>query len=265
MNHKNNFIIEDKFKKIDADLHYFELYCNGHNESILQINIDIFKSQFTDLQSLVYKFENYKEFGNQFNAYSTKISKLLDLHRSNRFSWAAIEKYYGKETEQELVSIGYHGLFGFTFSEYQKDNVDYRPSQKVIMLYFGNSISNQLHEILFEDVFKIDIGHNDLHKYEVITAINNNANTEFDKTKLKWLGKPAHLALIIDLLIEKGYLEATPYGERTAEILIGMFDFTGHKPTKESLGKILHRDNYPINDKTAIDQFLKIPRRSELK
>jgi hypothetical protein len=140
MNNKNNFIIEDKFKKLDADLHYFELYCNGYNEAILQIDIDIFKSQFTNLQSIVYKFENYKEFANQFNAYSTKISKLLDVYNSNRSPWNAIEKYFGKETEQELLSIGHNGLLRFSLSEYQKDNVDYRPSQKVIMFYFGNKI-----------------------------------------------------------------------------------------------------------------------------
>ncbi|SEW27073.1 hypothetical protein [Chitinophaga arvensicola] len=84
--------------------------------------------------------------------------------------------------------------------------------------------------------------------------------------KLTWKGTPAHLALIIDLLIEKGYLhKPTPFAERTAEILLNIFDFSEHRPTKESLGKLLHKDRFPINDKTVIDRFERIPHRSELK
>ena len=90
-------------------------------------------------------------------------------------------------------------------------------------------------------------------------------NNQQTKAKLTWKGKPAHLALIIDTLIEKGYLEATPYGERTAKILLSLFDFQELKPTIESLGKLLHKDKYAINDKTVVDQFNKIPKRSELK
>ena len=103
---------------------------------------------------------------------------------------------------------------------------------------------------------------------KMTTTMENN-NQKANKTeigKLKWKGKPAHLALIIDLLIEKGYLEAAqPYGERTAEILLNLFDFEKHKPTKESLGKLLHKDSYPIKDQTAINLFKKMPNRSELK
>ncbi|MET6998707.1 hypothetical protein [Chitinophaga defluvii] len=84
--------------------------------------------------------------------------------------------------------------------------------------------------------------------------------------KLTWCGTPAHLALVVDLLIEKGYLQQpTPFGERTAEQLLNMFNFTGHNPTKESLGKLLHKDRFPISDPTVIDRFQKIPHRNELK
>ena len=84
--------------------------------------------------------------------------------------------------------------------------------------------------------------------------------------KLIWQGTPAHLAFIIDLLIEKGYLrQPTPFGERSAELLLNMFDFTEYNPTKESLGKLLHKDKFPINDITVIERFRRIPARNELK
>lgn len=84
--------------------------------------------------------------------------------------------------------------------------------------------------------------------------------------KLIWQGTPAHLAFVIDLLIEKGYLrKPTPFSERSAELLLNIFDFTAHHPTKESLGKLLHKDKYPINDMTVVDRFKRIPARNELK
>ncbi|MET7001071.1 hypothetical protein [Chitinophaga defluvii] len=99
--------------------------------------------------------------------------------------------------------------------------------------------------------------------------LDNNRTHEEDSHytyKLTWCGTPAHLALVVDLLIEKGYLQQpTPFGERTAEQLLNMFNFTGHNPTKESLGKLLHKDRFPISDPTVIDRFQRIPHRSELK
>lgn len=87
-----------------------------------------------------------------------------------------------------------------------------------------------------------------------------------ESKKLVWRGTPAHFAFIIDLLIEKGYLQKpTPFGERTAEMLLSIFDFVDHKPTKESLGKLLHKDRYPISDQAVIDRFRRIPGRDELK
>ncbi len=84
--------------------------------------------------------------------------------------------------------------------------------------------------------------------------------------KLVWLGTPAHLALIIDLLIDKEYLKKpSPFGERNAEILLSMFEFKFFSPTKASLGRLLHKDSYPIVDITSVDQFYRIPNRNELK
>jgi hypothetical protein len=79
--------------------------------------------------------------------------------------------------------------------------------------------------------------------------------------KLNWKGKPAHLALIIDLLIEKGYLEKPSHsGDGTAEILLKHFK-VGEKTNKRSLGKQLHKNQYPITDQSAIALFYKMPHR----
>lgn len=120
-----------------------------------------------------------------------------------------------------------------------------------------------------EVVLRFDIVLSGIKYSRIIDFLESNyEKTDLTKDhtqKLKWKGKPAHLALIVDLLIEKGYLEATRYGERTAEILLNMFDFEHHKPTKESLGRILHKDTYPINDKTAVDMFNRMPSLKDLK
>jgi hypothetical protein len=83
--------------------------------------------------------------------------------------------------------------------------------------------------------------------------------------KLKWLGKPAHLALIIDLLIEKGYIDKQRYSERTASALLNLFEFEYHYPSKESLGRLLHKKEYPINMTDDLKtMFNRMPHRREL-
>jgi hypothetical protein len=84
--------------------------------------------------------------------------------------------------------------------------------------------------------------------------------------KLVWKGTPAHFALIIDLLIERGYLEPpTQFATRNARILLQYFEFKdGSKPTDDSLGNILHKDMFPIKNKAHIDKFYAIPKRNEL-
>jgi len=86
--------------------------------------------------------------------------------------------------------------------------------------------------------------------------------------KFKWKGTPAHLAFIINLLQEKGYIEGlTPYGERNAKLLLAHFDIEGHNNSFESLGKCfqaIKKDELPINPEDAA-KFLKFPPRNELK
>ncbi len=108
-------------------------------------------------------------------------------------------------------------------------------------------------------------------RYNEINHINShlveqNINVQPTSAKLIWNGKPAHLAFIIDLLIEKGYLEATEYGERTAEILLKFINFEKYKPSKESLGRLLHKgtDNAGFKGEDLKNKFLKIPYLKDL-
>ncbi len=83
--------------------------------------------------------------------------------------------------------------------------------------------------------------------------------------KLVWKGKPADFAFIIDLLINKGYLEKpTKFGIRNARILLQYFDFKDDNPTEDSLGNMLHKEVDPIKNATHKSKFLAIPRREEL-
>jgi hypothetical protein len=82
--------------------------------------------------------------------------------------------------------------------------------------------------------------------------------------KLQFLGKPAHLAFLIDLLMEKGYIRKEGSGEGTAKILLRIFKFENYSPSIESLGKLLHKDDYPIKDDQVVKLFNRIPSRDEL-
>jgi hypothetical protein len=163
-------------------------------------------------------------------------------------------------------------------------------SRKTIFLLLENHFEDwlshwiELEHVNFEGLTRFDTTKfyeeiSNLALLERIRFVNSKiealSNIEPDKpprnesqpfNKLTWCGTPAHLAFIVDLLIEKGYLQKpTPFAERSAELLLNIFNFSGHTPSKESLGKLLHKDRFPICDPTVIDRFQRIPHRSELK
>jgi hypothetical protein len=83
--------------------------------------------------------------------------------------------------------------------------------------------------------------------------------------KLIWLGTPGQFAFIMDLLINKGYIKKpTRFSERSAELLLKLFEFADHKPTKQSLGKLLHKNTDPITNIEHKGKFMKIPNRNDL-
>lgn len=83
--------------------------------------------------------------------------------------------------------------------------------------------------------------------------------------KLCWKGTPAHFAFIIDLLIYKGYLEKpSQSAEGNASLFLKMFEFANHKPSKASLGALLHKEDDPIKNSEHKARFNKIPHRNEL-
>jgi hypothetical protein len=138
-------------------------------------------------------------------------------------------------------------------------------------LKYGDSLAIIANKILVQTLNNVNdqtIGKIEGKKHlEELLYRDENTPQEITTTNpmLTWKAKPAHLAFIIDLLIEKGYLEATPYAERTAKILLEFIKIDGYRPSVESLGKLLHKDNFPISDSTVIDRFKRIPERKELK
>lgn len=85
------------------------------------------------------------------------------------------------------------------------------------------------------------------------------------EVRLKWKGTPGQFAFIVDLFINKGYLEKpTQFAERNAGIFLELFEFAEHNPTKESLGRLLHKEQDAINNPEHKGKFLKIPHRNEL-
>jgi hypothetical protein len=83
--------------------------------------------------------------------------------------------------------------------------------------------------------------------------------------KIKFKGTPAQFCYIIDLLINKGYIESpTPKGERSAKILLEHFEFENNNPSIESLGKILHKDIDQIKNIEHRSKFQKMPHRNDL-
>lgn len=98
-----------------------------------------------------------------------------------------------------------------------------------------------------------------------ISTENINETELSNPAKIKWLGTPAHLALIIDLLIEKGYIQQpSKYAERSAAFLLNHFEIDGYKTSKEGLARLLHKDEVPIKNPTHTALFYKMPHRNNL-
>jgi len=175
------------------------------------------------------------------------------------------EKLIVKESDKEIRLKGYcetdfrdttdwnetifwyhNGKVFFEFNFYWKENQ---------YLQFKLSTLNKL--ITGLDKFKELINDN---------VIDEKKINEIDSVKkLKWKGTPAQFCYIIDLLINKGYLEQpTPKGERSGKVLLSHFEFENDNPTFQSLGRNLHKNFDSIKSIEHRKLFQKIPHRNEL-
>lgn len=102
-------------------------------------------------------------------------------------------------------------------------------------------------------------------KLNVKTKKQVNDTPLLQNIKLKWKGTPAQFCYIIDLLINKGYLEQpTAKGERSAKLLLEHFEFENDNPSFGSLGRNLHKNFDPIKNIEHRKLFQKIPHRNDL-
>jgi hypothetical protein len=125
---------------------------------------------------------------------------------------------------------------------------------------------NEYKQFSFLNLDKLKTG---LDKFKELindNVIEEEKNKEINIVKkLKWTGTPAQFSYIIDLLINKGYIEQpAPKGERSARILLEHFEIENHKPSFESLGKMLHKDIDQIKNIDHRKLFQKIPHRNDL-
>ena len=75
---------------------------------------------------------------------------------------------------------------------------------------------------------------------------------------------PAQFATIVEILMNKDYLEKRSNGEGTARLLLKIFEFKSHNPSVESLGRKLFKRETQINE-TDYDDLNKIIHRKYLK
>jgi len=148
----------------------------------------------------------------------------------------------------------------------------YTPIKEIFKTIFFDRIEKRLNLInslkskieTLKSIYFDQIENSEEITIDKLNEIKKNANSIIDK-KLKWKGTPAQFCFIIDLLIEKGYIEKpTNYSERSGKLLLNHFEFENDKPTFESLGKYLHKDLYAINNQEHIALFNKIPHRKDL-
>ena len=233
MENNDKISITKRFNIIDSDLHYFELYCNGHNNCVAKIDTEKFFTQFKELQEIVYAYDNFQVYGERFNKYPIKIAELLDKYNTTRCGWDNTIKYYGNEVRDELITIGYNWLgnsklFKLLIENHTEKNNDYIPSQGVMNFLKESEITENLFQLM-DDIFRVNNNPEKLYKYETIVSLNDKFEIDNENqqtsVKLKWLGTVSQFGFIINELIGKGYIEKpTSSFPKDAKVYLSHFD-----------------------------------------
>lgn len=197
--------------------------------------------------------EEWFDQSKNYYAYQSLINKIY-INYSNGYNPTL------KDFKEEIMLVLEEGLEHYNFylsieDDYFKDKTEMEISLDII--------SSHVY-----DKFELVVSTIDFLGYlqDKCRDFDNGAEIIADANrKLVWKGKPADFAFIIDLLINKGYLEKpTRFGTRNARILLQYFDFIDNNPTEDSLGNMLHKDIDPIKNPTHRAKFNSIPRRDEL-
>lgn len=198
-----------------------------------------------------------------------EIEKLYEL--INRWEVELSENFINCE-KSKWVSYCY-----IVHEKLQKWNLEYIGIQKDMILYPDNSnlifkteIIEGLHLYLqtitstYSNYYQKS---KDTENWKSISEYNSIDQKTEDNIlqKIKWQGTPGQFAFVIDLLINKGYIEKpTQFGERSAQFLLQHFEIKNHKPSKQSLGRMLHKEYDPIVNPEHKSRFYKIPSRNDL-
>ncbi len=251
-------------KKFPSRISLVDQFEHEFNKSIEPKKKELLYSALRYYKKEVDNFKNVPELPNINDEwYDHSVNNYAYQNLINKIYLAYSNEYNPKllEFKDAILLALEEGLKQFDFYSTLEDNYFAGISEQKISF---DIISRHVY-----DKFELVICTLDFLKYLL------NKCREFDdgaelisdsNKKLVWKGTPAHFALIIDVLIDKGYLEKpTRYAMRNARILLEHFDFTdGLKPTPESLGDLLHKEVFPIKNKSHTDKFMAIPKRNEL-
>jgi len=235
-----SFLLQEDYSKIiekaislEADKIGYFFY--SEYQRVKESNLDFVDSLRKTIVNLEIRYNDEKE------------KKIVEQCEKEMRVKGFVETDYRNIIDWEEVSFWYYsGKVFFEFNFYWKENQ---------YLRFTISTLNKLKIGL--DKFNEMITDIDVNEQKTIE--NNNLN------KIKWKGTPAQFCYVIDLLINKGYIEQpTPKGERSARILLEHFEIENHNPSIESMGKILHKDIDQIKNIDHRKLFQKIPHRNDL-
>lgn len=285
---KRNISIDTLLSNISWDLNIIDIVC-----PINQVGVRYNSTKFPSKISLVDQFE--KEFNKSIDSKKKELlfsglryykkevenfKNVPELPNTDDEWYEQSVNYYAYQNLINKIYLAYSNEYNPKLLEF-KDSILIALEEGLKQLDFYSTIDDDYfaekseQEISFEiisshvyDKFELVICTIDFLKYL------QNKSREFEdggdlisdsNKKLVWKGKPADFAFIIDLLINKGYLEKpTPFGTRNARILLQYFDFIDDNPTGNSLGNMLHKEIDPIKNATHKAKFLAIPRRDEL-
>lgn len=241
------------------------LNCYYWNDNIIGRQFDINynllqKEVLNEITTNLYSLQS-----NQANLYFDELFQTIEdfILESDLNNTPTFCKYAKKEYERHLLScwkeedfiLFIEGNFNDVFNEILEERIKSR-------IDLINTLRSKIKEI--KSIYFDGVKNEEHINKDFLSVVKENINLKLNQ-KLKWKGTPAQFCYIIDLLINKGYIEQpTAKGERSAKILLEHFEFDNYNPTFESLGKNLHKDFDPIKNVEHRKHFQKIPHRNEL-
>lgn len=258
--HRFQYELEGKLPNRIKEYFFYTLKQEKDNlKSLFYVGGDIHSLIFNPIKAKILE-KVYKEYSYGNNPQISFIKKDILEYFDTIFNETIEGNVSGEKFEEtKNFILRVFSDDGYT-TELEPKFVYYQTALNDVAEYIFNSkIASEIVDLI-QQVDFINYLETEATKFDGGDEIINDSSR-----KLKWLGTPAQFSFIIDLLINKGYLEKpTPFSERNARILLSMFEFAEHKPTTQSLGRILHREDDAIKNIDHKSKFMKIPNRTDL-